>query len=113
MKRNYRLYIKDILDASEKIEVFIGELSFDEFIENDEKTSAVIRKLEIIGEATKNVPPVIREKYRKAPWKDMAGMRDKLIHSYFGINLEIIWKVVKERLPEIKLLMEQILEEDI
>ncbi len=112
MKRNYQLYIKDILDASEKVEKFIGELSFDGFAENDEKTSAVIRKLEIIGEATKNLPSSIKEKYGEAPWADMAKMRDKLIHAYFGINLKIVWKVAKERLPEIKLLMEQILKEE-
>ena len=111
MKRNYRFYVSDILQAMESIDEFIGERNFDEFVSNDEKASAVIRKLEIIGEATKNVPDFIKKKNKDVPWKDMADMRDKLIHVYFGVDHEIVWEVIKKRLPEIKPLIEQILEE--
>lgn len=111
MKRDYRLFIEDILDCIEKIEQFVGNLSFDEFVKDDKTSSAVVRKLEIIGEATKNIPMSIREKYEDLPWNDMAKMRDKIIHAYFGINYKIIWNVIKERLPEIKPTIRQILKE--
>ena len=108
MKRDYRLYIEDILDCIEKIYQFMDELNFDQFVKDDKTSSAVTRKLEIIGEATKNIPVDIRRKYKELPWSDMARMRDKIIHAYFGINYEIIWKVVKERLPEIEPVIRQI-----
>ncbi|OHB99451.1 MAG: hypothetical protein A3G70_04175 [Planctomycetes bacterium RIFCSPLOWO2_12_FULL_39_13] len=111
MKRDYRLFIEDIMDCIEKIEQFVGDLSFDEFVKDDKTSSAVVRKLEIIGEATKNIPMYIREKYEGLPWNDMAKMRDKIIHAYFGINYKIIWNVIKERLPEIKPTIRQILKE--
>jgi uncharacterized protein with HEPN domain len=111
MKRNHRLFVKDILDSIEKIEEFIGNMDFKKFIEDDKTKSAVVRKLEIIGEATKNIPKLIRQKYKELPWSDMAGMRDKIAHFYFGIDYEIVWKVIKERLPEIKPVIQKILNE--
>jgi len=111
MKRNHRLFVKDILDSIEKIEEFIGNMDFKKFIEDDKTRSAVVRKLEIIGEATKNIPKMIRQKYKELPWSDMAGMRDKIAHFYFGIDYEIVWKVIKERLPEIKPVIQKILKE--
>jgi uncharacterized protein with HEPN domain len=71
----------------------------------------VIRNFEIIGEATKHIPEKVTKEYPNVPWKDMAGMRDKLIHGYFGVNLEVIWKTVKERLPKVKPLVEEVLAE--
>ena len=111
MKRNHKLFVKDILDAIEKIEEFIGNMDFKKFIEDDKTKSAVVRKLEIIGEATKNIPKLIRQKYKELPWSDMAGMRDKIAHFYFGIDYEIVWRVIKERLPEIKPVIQKILNE--
>ena len=102
MKRDISLLLKDILDCMNKIDEFVGKMSFDNFV-NDEKTSsAVMRKLEIIGEAVKNIPEDIIEKYTQVPWSDMARMRDKIIHFYHGVDYEVIWKVIKNRLPEIK-----------
>jgi uncharacterized protein with HEPN domain len=86
-------------------------MDFKKFIEDDKTKSAVVRKLEIIGEATKNIPKLIRQKYKELPWSDMAGMRDKIAHFYFGIDYEIVWKVIKERLPEIKPVIQKILNE--
>lgn len=111
MRRNYNLFIEDILDCIEKIEQFVGNMSFDDFVQDDKTSSAVIRKLEIIGEATKNIPGDIRKKYKELPWSDMAKMRDKIIHAYFGINYKIVWKVIKERLPEIRPIIQKILKD--
>jgi uncharacterized protein with HEPN domain len=71
----------------------------------------VVRKLEIIGEATKNVPKAIRQKYKEVPWSKMAKMRDKIIHFYFGVDYDTVWNVVKEKLPEIKPMIQKILKE--
>jgi len=102
MKRDYKLFVKDILNAIEKIEEFVADMSFEEFKNDDKTVSAVVRKLEIIGEATKNLPEIIKEKYPDIPWSSMAKMRDRLIHGYFVVDHEIIWKVTKEELPELK-----------
>ncbi len=83
-------------------------MSFEEFMKDEKTKSAVIREIEVIGEATKNIPEVIRKRYKELPWKDMARMRDKIIHFYFGVDYEIVWKVVKDRLPDIKNLIKKI-----
>ncbi len=111
MKRDYKLFIKDIFDCIEKIEEFVGDTNFEEFVEDDKTNSAVVRKLEIIGEATKNIPKEIRQKYKEVPWSKMAKMRDKIIHFYFGVDYDIVWNVVKEKLPEIKPMIQKILKE--
>ena len=111
MKRDYSLYIKDILDCIERVEEFVGDMNFDEFLVDDKTSSAVVRKLEIIGEATKNIPKSITQKYEEIPWKEMARMRDKIIHFYFGVDYEIVWNVIKERLPQIKPTIRRILED--
>lgn len=98
MKREYFFFVKDLLDAIEKTQEFTSNMSFEEFLRDDKTSSAVIRKLEIIGEATKNIPESIKRKY-ELPWQDMARMRDKISHAYFGVDLEIVWKVIKEKLP--------------
>jgi len=108
--RNFKLYLKDILDAMSAIERFVEGVEFEDFKMNDEKSSAVIRKFEIIGEATKNVPEDIKQKNPDIPWKEMAGFRDKLIHFYFGIKYELIWHTIKNRIPQIKPLIQKILE---
>ena len=93
--RDYRLYLKDILAALESVETFVEKMSFEEFRADDKTASAVIRKFEIIGEATKNIPEDIRRQYPKIPWKEMAGMRDRLIHFYFGVDYQLVWTTIK------------------
>ena len=111
MKKDISIYLKDILENMELIEIFIHKLSYDDFA-NDEKTYyADIRCLEIIGEAVKHVPDSVRIKYPEIPWKDMAGMRDKVIHFYFGVDLEIFWLTITKDIPEIKPLIENVFED--
>jgi len=111
MKRDYKLFVKDILDSIMKIEKFVGEMRYEEFVEDDKTSSAVVRELEIIGEATKNIPKEIRVKYKEIPWSDIAKMRDKIIHSYFGVDYGIVWKAIKGRLPILKQQIEKVLKE--
>lgn len=108
MTREHNLFVKDILDAIKDIEEFVGDMDFNEFCNDNKTRSAVVLKIEIMGEAVKNLPKEIRSKYKKIPWKDMAGMRDKISHFYFGIDYKIVWKVVKDRLPEIKPAIEKV-----
>jgi uncharacterized protein with HEPN domain len=100
--RDYKIYLKDILAAVESIESFVQGISFEEFRADDKTASAVIRKFEIIGEATKQIPDSIRRQYPDIPWKDIAGMRDRLIHFYFGVDYELVWAAIKQRLPRLK-----------
>lgn len=109
MKRDYCVYLKDILQAFANASQFLEGLSYEEFIADRKTISAVIRELEIVGEATKQIPISIRKKYPKIPWSDMAGMRDKLIHFYFGVDLEIVWETVKVRIPELEPLIKDVL----
>ncbi|MDI6760724.1 MAG: DUF86 domain-containing protein [Candidatus Brocadiaceae bacterium] len=95
----------------EKIEKFVEDMSFEKFKEDDKTSSAVVKKFEIIGEASKNVPEGIKQKYTQIPWKEMAGMRDKLIHIYFGVNYRLVWTAIKERIPQLKPLIKKILDE--
>jgi uncharacterized protein with HEPN domain len=104
-------YVQDIYDAMEAAEEFVSNWTFEEFTGDRKTQFAVIRALEIIGEATKNIPYETREKYPSVPWKDLAGIRDKLIHSYFGVNLEVVWLSVKEGIPEAKQNIKCILDE--
>jgi uncharacterized protein with HEPN domain len=103
--RDFQVYLEDIIDALNCIEAYTKGFTYEAFV-NDRKTvDAVIRNFEIIGEAAKQVPLSIRREYSKVPWREMAGMRDKLIHGYFGIQLDVVWKTIKERLPPLRLLL--------
>jgi uncharacterized protein with HEPN domain len=101
MKKD-KAYLKHILDAISDIEKFVEGVSEEEFFGNKEKQYAVLRALEIIGEATKNLSSELKGKNSDVDWKNIAGMRDKLIHAYFGVNLPLVWETVKTDLPQLK-----------
>ena len=108
-KREYKDFLHDILDGVNDAESFVEGMTFVQF-ERDRKTlNAVVRSLEIIGEAAKNIPLTLREKYGEVPWKKMTGMRDKVIHAYFGVNTKTLWNTVKNDLPPLKQLVQKML----
>ena len=111
MKRDYTLFLKDIISALESIEKFIEGMSLDDLVRDDKTSSAVVRKFEIIGEATKHIPDYLRKKHLEIPWKSMAGMRDRLIHAYFGIDYKLLWDAIKTEIPKLKTKFYEILEE--
>ena len=101
-------YLEDILTALSDVEEFTRGMDFEAFSDDRKTIFAVIRCLEIVGEATKRIPMSFRVKYPDVPWSKMAGMRDVLIHDYMGVDLKIVWKVVQVRLPGLKSVMEQV-----
>lgn len=109
MKREFGLFIKDILEHIEKMESFIADMSYEDFKRDTKTNFAVVRCVEIVGEAAKNIPDSIREKYKQVPWKYLTGMRDKIAHFYFGIDLERVWEVATVKLPPLKSNIQQIL----
>ncbi|MCX9082592.1 MAG: DUF86 domain-containing protein [Candidatus Methanoperedens sp.] len=105
------VFLKHILDSINQIEEYIDGMGFEDFIGCKLVQDGVVRQLEIIGEATKHLSPELREKYPKIPWEDIAGMRDKLIHHYFGVDLEVVWDTVEKDLPALKKKVKKILSE--
>jgi uncharacterized protein with HEPN domain len=101
-EREYTDYLRDMLDATDKALRFVGRRDLEAFHANEEKVFAVVRALEIIGEAAKQVPEGLRARYPRIPWKDVAGIRDKLIHHYFGVDVEVVWRTVRHDLPGLR-----------
>lgn len=101
-KREIGDYLDDIYRAITSVEKFVKGMEFDDF-QHDEKTIfAVVRAVEVMGEAAKHLPKIFKGKHRSIPWVKITDMRNKMIHEYFGLDLEIVWKTVKENLPELK-----------
>ncbi len=111
MKRDYSLFLKDIISAIDSIQLFVGGITLDDLANDDKTSSAVIRKFEIIGEATKHVPEELKEKHPDIPWKTMSGMRDRLIHAYFGIDYKLVWNIIRDELPGLKRKLQSILKD--
>jgi len=109
-KRKPDVYLQDIFESINYIQRFLEGVSEDEFYKNVEKQDAVLRRLEIIGEAVKHLPDEIRNDHPDVPWRQIAGMRDIIIHEYFGITLEMVWVVATEDILDLKTKVEEIIE---
>jgi uncharacterized protein with HEPN domain len=100
--RDIRDYLQDIQEAINDIENFTQNLTYEQFTKDRKTLNAVVRSLEIIGEASKQLPDTLKAEYSELPWKEITGMRDKLIHAYFGMDTETIWQTVKQNIPPLK-----------
>jgi len=101
-KRDPKLYLDDMLTAINRIGAYIEDLTYKKFIQNDMVIDAVLRNLEVFGEAAKGIPDNIKENYPDIPWRRITGLRNIVIHEYFGVDLENIWKIITENIPEVK-----------
>lgn len=110
MKRKKSLYVKDMISAMEKINEFTINMTYEKFLQDDKTSSAVVRKLEIIGEAVKQIGNDVTERFPDIPWSSLAKLRDKIIHFYHGIDYELIWEIIKYHLPPLKPKLNKVLE---
>jgi uncharacterized protein with HEPN domain len=111
MPRDYKVYLEDVLEAIGRIQHYVGGFSFDSFQDDRRTVDAVVRNLEIIGEAVKQLPEGIRTKHPDVDWKKIAGLRDILVHNYFGIDLELIWDILENKLTPLQEAVTRILSE--
>jgi uncharacterized protein with HEPN domain len=100
IKREFILYLEDMLQSMDRIEEYLSSLDFKKFKQTYLVVDAIIRNFEIIGEASKNIPTYIQQKYPEIPWKKMYGLRNLIAHEYFGIDYEMIWEIAKRNLPQ-------------
>jgi uncharacterized protein with HEPN domain len=112
VQRTYTDFLQDIIEAARKACGFVEHLTREQFAVDDKTQFAVVRALEIVGEATKRIPPDLRTQHPEVQWRAMAGIRDKLIHDYVSINLEIVWKTVQQDLPALIPIIERILKDE-
>ena len=110
-ERNDSDLLADILEAAQRILTYTAESDYDGFLTDTKTQDAVIRNLEIVGEAAKNLSQAFRERHSQLPWRSMAGLRDRLIHDYFGVNLDIVWEIVSKELAAVGDSLERISEE--
>ena len=111
MKRSHEDYLKDMLDNAEKALDFVSGMDYDEFFEDEKTSYAVIRALEIIGEAARMIPENVREMNPELPWREVTAMRNKLMHEYFGANMKVVWRTVQDDLPAIIPILRKMLKE--
>jgi uncharacterized protein with HEPN domain len=111
MSREFLDFVEDILDGMNKAEILLEGVSYSQFETDFRINFAVVRALEIIGEAAKRIPEQVRQRYNDIPWKGMAGMRDRIIHGYDNVDLQIVWDVVKRDIPQLKPKIELLLQD--
>jgi len=109
MKREYEDYLQDMLDNAELALNFVQGMEYDEFFEDEKTKYAVMRALEVIGEAAGKIPENVRDSASKIPWREITGMRNKLMHEYFGANMKVVWRTVQEDLRVIIPLLQEML----
>jgi len=110
-KREYRDYLNDIYECINDIESFVKDMSYEEFLKDKKTINAVVRSIEIIGEATKHIPKSIKDKSVSIPWKQITGMRNKVIHEYFGVDTNTLWITVTQDVPSIKPAIESLIKQ--
>ncbi len=108
--REWRVRVEDILGSITKIERYTAGMTFDTFQGDDRTVDAVIRNFQIIGEAARHVPPEVESRFPHVPWIEMRGMRNIVVHEYFGVDLPIVWKTVVDRLPQLATQLRGVLE---
>lgn len=108
-KRNYKIYLDDIFESMKRIEGYIKDIDFQGFQNNQMVIDATVRNFEIIGEASKNIPKDVQNKYVEVPWRKMYGLRNLISHEYFGIDLEMLWEIAIHNLPENQIEIERII----
>jgi len=101
MTRVYSDYVRDMLEAARKAEEFIGGMTLEQFLADDKTNYAVVRAITIVGEAAKKIPEQVRTRYPEVPWREIAGMRDKVTHEYFGVDLRRVYETVRRDLPSL------------
>ena len=109
MPRDYKVSLQDVLQAIADVAEFTGAMTLEQFKSDKKTVHAVVRNLEVIGEAIKSVPADIRDQHPGVPWQRIAGLRDILIHHYFGIDVDIVWDIVQNKLSDLKTQVEGIL----
>ena len=109
-RRNLKIFLKDILESIERIEHYTEGKTDEEFLDDYEKQDAVMKRLEVIGEAAKNIPEKLKAENPKIPWKQISGMRDVLIHEYFGVVMKRVWDTAKNDIPKLKKKTSELLE---
>lgn len=109
-ERDFRDYLQDMYEAAEKVASFIRGMTEEQFLADEKTQYAVVRALEVMGEASKKVPSEFKGKHQGIPWREISGMRDKLVHDYFGVNAAVLWRTATEDSPKIAMALKGILE---
>lgn len=112
MRRNYLLYLEDILESATKIQNYVGNLSFEDLLKDRMRVDAIVRNFEIIGEASSKIPREIRDKYPSVEWGRISDFRNVLAHEYFGIKYKIMWDIIKNKLPELEKQIKSIIDQE-
>lgn len=110
-KRDYKDFLLDILYSIEYIEKFVVGFDFENFKQDEKTKDAVMMRIGILGEAANNLPGKFKKEHKEVPWQEIADMRNKLIHEYFGIDVEVVWKTIKEDIPELKIKISGLMKE--
>lgn len=112
MRRNYLLYLEDILESTDKIQNYAGDLSYEDILKDKMRVDAIVRNFEIIGEASGKIPQEVRDRYPSVEWKRISDFRNVLAHEYFGIKHKIMWDIIKNKLPELERQIKSIVDQE-